>query len=82
MYSMAEKLAGALGATVTGGVLGAMGYVAARGQVVEQPASAITGIYLCTALLPAVAMLASCLALARYDLSQDTLASARSSGAR
>ena len=32
VYSMAEKLAGAMGATVTGLILGAMGYVAARGR--------------------------------------------------
>jgi Na+/melibiose symporter-like transporter len=79
---MAEKLAGAMGATVTGLILGAMGYVAARGQAVVQPESAITAIYLCTALVPALAMLASCAALTRYDLSEGRLEEAREAAAR
>jgi GPH family glycoside/pentoside/hexuronide:cation symporter len=74
---MAEKLAGAIGAAVTGALLGAMGYVPSRGQPVEQPDSAILGIYLCVAVVPALAMLASCLALARYDLDEASLADAR-----
>jgi Na+/melibiose symporter-like transporter len=54
-----------------------MGYVAARGQVVEQPQSAILAIYLCVAVVPALAMLASCIALARYDLDEQALLNAR-----
>jgi GPH family glycoside/pentoside/hexuronide:cation symporter len=77
LYSMAEKLAGAIGAAVTATLLGALGYVASRGQPVEQPESAILGIYLCVAVVPALAMLASCLALARYDLDEATLVDAR-----
>lgn len=78
LYSMAEKVAGALGAATTGLVLAAFGYVASRTGTAVQPASAVLGVKLCLAVIPAVAMLASCLVLARYDLDEAALERARS----
>lgn len=77
LYSMAEKVAGALGAAITGLVLAAFGYVASRNGTAVQPASAVLGVKLCLAVIPAIAMLASCLVLARYDLDETALERAR-----
>jgi glycoside/pentoside/hexuronide:cation symporter, GPH family len=77
LYSMAEKVAGALGAATTGLMLAAFGYVASRTGNAVQPASAILGVKLCLAVIPAMAMLASCVVLARYDLDEAALQRAR-----
>ncbi|MDE1145843.1 MAG: MFS transporter [Azospirillaceae bacterium] len=47
VYTVVERASFALAASMTGIVLGAMGYVASKGGPVAQPPSAILGIYLC-----------------------------------
>ena len=74
LYTTVEKLATALGVAFTGVVLGSLGYIATRGEDVVQPPSAITGIYLCFALIPAAFMALSCVFIAMYDLTEDKLA--------
>jgi len=74
VYTTVEKFASAVGIAITGAVLGVMGYIASTGgQQVVQPQSAITGIYLCFALFPAVLIAFSCVFIARYDLTEEKL---------
>ena len=81
MYTTVEKLAGALGTGASGVFLGLMGYVQSRGGVtVEQPASAITAIYISTAVFPAVLQMLGMIILVRwYDLSPEKLKQAAAS---
>lgn len=75
LYTVIEKLAFALGAAATGIVLGAAGYVQGKGLAnVTQPESAITAIFLLASVVPMVLLLASCVLLKFYDLSESKLA--------
>ncbi len=74
LYTTVEKLGAAGGVAITGIVLGVMGYVASTaGQDIVQPPSAITGIYLCFSVIPALLIAASCLFVALYDLDEAKL---------
>lgn len=78
VYVFVEQAASAIGIAVIGVLLGTMGYVEAlEGQRVAQPDSALLGIQLCTSVVPAALMVASLLAMSRYDLSADRLATLR-----
>ncbi len=77
-FVFVEQAAGAFGVAIIGFVLATMGYVATtEGRVVQQPQSAILGIYVCMAILPALFQLVSILAISRYDLSAEKLAGMR-----
>jgi GPH family glycoside/pentoside/hexuronide:cation symporter len=72
VYTIAEKLAYALGAGITGILLGASGYVkATAGAAVVQPASAISAIYFLASIGPMILLVLSCVALIFYDLSEE-----------
>ncbi|WP_159982002.1 MULTISPECIES: MFS transporter [unclassified Novosphingobium] len=75
VYTLVEKLAYALGAALTGIVLGKTGYIqnAAHG---EQPASAIEAIYWLASFIPFAFLVASIVALCFYDLDEDKFAKA------
>ncbi len=75
IYTTIEKVAFALGVTILGTFLGAMGYVQSTGTAVEQPASAITALYICIGLAPITGAITSCLFLWNYDLSEEKLKS-------
>jgi GPH family glycoside/pentoside/hexuronide:cation symporter len=77
LYTTVEKLASALGVAAVGAFLGAMGYVASRGGIAEQPDSAILAIQICVAVFPAVVNGASFIALLFYDLSETKLKALR-----
>jgi GPH family glycoside/pentoside/hexuronide:cation symporter len=77
IYTMVEKLSYALGATITGIVLGKSGYIQGAGAAaanIVQPPSAITAIYILASFMPMALLLASCIALKYYDLSEARLA--------
>jgi GPH family glycoside/pentoside/hexuronide:cation symporter len=74
LWSAVEKGATAVGGLLIGLVLEVMGFVESTGEVVAQPESALTGIVLGAAVLPAFFMLASLPLLARYPLTQERLA--------
>jgi GPH family glycoside/pentoside/hexuronide:cation symporter len=74
LWSAVEKGATAVGGLLIGLVLDVMGFVESTGAVVAQPDSALTGIVLGAAVLPAFFMLASLPLLARYPLTQERLA--------
>lgn len=76
-YTTVEKLAFALGATLTGLILQWSGYIPSRGMHVEQPESAITGIYICVAIAPAVAVALSVLCAWLYPLNAKGLETLR-----
>jgi GPH family glycoside/pentoside/hexuronide:cation symporter len=77
LYTTVEKAAGALGTGISGLFLGAMGYVQSRGGAVEQPPSAITAIYISTAVFPAIlSLLGASMLLAWYDLTPEKLKAA------
>ncbi len=77
-YSMAEKLASAIGLALTGGFLGAMGYLSSSGGApVRQPDSALLGISIAVGALPAAMMLTSCALLMFYDLTEQRLVALR-----
>lgn len=66
-YTTVEKISGALGISVSGWVLGYMGYVASTtDQAVVQSDDAILGIRIVFAVLPALAMGLSLVALYAY----------------
>jgi GPH family glycoside/pentoside/hexuronide:cation symporter len=78
-YSMAEKLASAIGLALTGGFLGAMGYLSSTGgALVRQPDSALLGISLAVGLVPAAMLTASCVLIWFYDLTEQRLIALRS----
>ena len=68
-----DKLAAAAGIAVMGGFLNAMGYVTSFTGKAVQPPSAILAIYICLAVVPAIAMLISILVVLRYDLDEAAL---------
>ena len=79
IYTMMEKVAFAIGVSLTGLFLGAMGYIESRaGVATAQPDSAILAIYICAAILPASGMLISAIFIAFYDLKEDKLKAATS----
>ncbi|MCE7796263.1 glycoside-pentoside-hexuronide (GPH):cation symporter [Sphingobium sufflavum] len=81
VYTIIEKLAYALGAALTGILLGASGYVQATGGTsVVQPDSAIDAIYFLASICPMILLALSCVALAYYDLSEEKLAAAVEEG--
>lgn len=73
LWSAVEKGATAVGGLLIGVLLDLMGFVKSTGDVVMQPDSAITGIIIGSAVLPAAFMLASLPLLFRYPLSQQSL---------
>ncbi len=77
VYTMVEKLSFALGAAATGIVLGRAGYIQGTGNTAAvQPQSAIKAIYMLASTLPMLLLLASCVALWFYSLSEQRLADA------
>jgi GPH family glycoside/pentoside/hexuronide:cation symporter len=74
LYTTIEKLGSAFGAGLAGATLSFAGYIATtEGVAVVQPASAITGIYICLAVLPAITAIISAIAMFWYDLSEEKL---------
>ena len=73
LWSAVEKGATAVGGLLIGLVLDATGFVKSTGALVEQPDSAITGIVIGAAVLPALFMFASLPLLISYPLSQEKL---------
>jgi GPH family glycoside/pentoside/hexuronide:cation symporter len=68
-----DKLSAAAGIAIMGAFLSGMGYVASTTGTVQQPLSAIMAIYICLAIVPALAMLFGIIALTRYDLDEAKL---------
>jgi len=78
MYTTIEKFSFAIGAALTGVYLGASGYVAKLNPATaEQPEQAITAIYYCQSVLPAVLVLMAAGFMIFYRLDASTLASLR-----
>src|SRR3546814_3866259 len=74
VYTIVEKLAYAIGAGLTGLLLGASGYIkATSGTAVVQPQSAIDAIYFLESIGPMLLLALSFVALKYYDLSEEQL---------
>ncbi len=74
VYTIVEKLAYAIGAGLTGLLLGTSGYIkATSGTAVVQPQSAIDAIYFLASIGPMILLALSCIALKYYDLSEEKL---------
>lgn len=74
LYTTVEKLASAFGVALIGTLLGAMGYVQSTGDgQIEQPASAITAIYICISFVPFTVEIVCLILLTRYRLTKDKL---------
>jgi len=71
IFSMAEKMAFAVGGAASGLLLGAMGYVSSTTGTAVQPASAILAVYLSISVLPAGLLVVSVLLLTQYRLGED-----------
>jgi GPH family glycoside/pentoside/hexuronide:cation symporter len=71
-YTTAEKLAGAVGVSLTGAVLQSAGYVPSFSGGAAQPPAALLAIRICFSFAPALLTLLSCLLLIPYRL-DDTL---------
>jgi GPH family glycoside/pentoside/hexuronide:cation symporter len=82
VWSAIEKGATAIGGLLIGLVLDFMGFIEATGALVTQPESAVTGIILGSAVMPAIFMFASLPFLLRYPLSQERLAAMATAEAR
>ena len=77
VYTMIEKLSYALGASITGIVLGRSGYVQGMGKALgAQPPSAIEAMYWLGSILPMLLLLAGGVALLFYNLTEAKLAEA------
>jgi GPH family glycoside/pentoside/hexuronide:cation symporter len=77
VYTIVEKIAFALGAALTGVVLGMAGYVqGTAAQHVQQPASALTAIYWLCSFVPIGLLLLSMVALYFYRLDEGDLVGA------
>ncbi len=77
-YTMAEKLASAIGLALTGGFLGAMGYLSSSdGALVRQPDSALLAISIAVGALPALMLVTSCVLIGFYDLTEQRLVALR-----
>lgn len=68
VFTTVEKISGALGPFVIGILLQTMGLIAARGEIVEQPPSALTAIHLGVSIVPAILCFAALPLLWRYNL--------------
>ncbi len=80
-YSLVEKTAFALSPLVLTLILGALGYrESVDNAFVEQSDSALMGIYLNIAIVPAVCNLLATFVLLRYDLTEEKLKSLRAAG--
>jgi glycoside/pentoside/hexuronide:cation symporter, GPH family len=78
IYTIVEKLGFALGAAVTGAVLSFSGYLPTTGgQLIQQPASAIAGLYAGASWIPAMLMLLSTILMLFYQLDEAALREAR-----
>jgi len=78
IFSVAEKSSTALGVALVGLTLGAMHYVEnANGEFLQQSASAIRGIYICFALLPALFILFGAWLISYYELTEAKLMASR-----
>lgn len=74
LYIMVEKLGQAIGASMTGIILGLFGYVQSRaGSHVIQPQSAVVGITLCYSVFSSLFLLASVAIMAFYPLDERTM---------
>jgi glycoside/pentoside/hexuronide:cation symporter, GPH family len=73
VYTVVEKVAFALGAALTGIILGNTGYIEGAAGLAEQPASAITAIYWLASFIPLGFIAVSALALLFYDLDEAKL---------
>jgi GPH family glycoside/pentoside/hexuronide:cation symporter len=82
VWSAIEKGATAVGGLLIGLVLDFMGFVESTGALVAQPESAITGIIVGSAVIPALFMFGSLPFLLRYPLSQERLAAMATAEAR
>ncbi len=81
-YSLVEKSAYALSPVVLSLILAAFGYRESVNEaVVEQTRSALTGIYLNIAIVPAVCNALAALVLLRYDLTEEKLRELRAAQA-
>jgi GPH family glycoside/pentoside/hexuronide:cation symporter len=75
VYTTIEKVAYALGPAVSGVILGSFGYIQSTGAPVAQPASAITGIYICL-IFPIITSAIMLLLFTQYKLNETMLAGA------
>lgn len=83
IYTIVEKLGFALGAGITGAVLSFSGYLATTGgTLIQQPASAIAGLYAGASWIPALLILVSMGLMLFYKLDEAALRSAREAEAR
>ncbi|MDP3550476.1 MAG: MFS transporter [Novosphingobium sp.] len=74
VYTIIEKISYALGAAVTGIILGNSGYIQGIGvAAANQPPSAITAIYLLASVIPLGFLALSAIALLFYDLDEKKL---------
>jgi GPH family glycoside/pentoside/hexuronide:cation symporter len=79
-FTTVEKASMAVGVAIVGMVLSFTGYIPTPGAEVQQPASAIAGIYASFALLPAIFLVISAAVISFYRLDEATLKSATLSG--
>ena len=77
VYTTVEKISFALGPALAGLLLGAAGYIQSPDPAVEQPAAAVTVIYVCAAIIPVATLAIGCLLLIGYDLKEETLETSR-----
>lgn len=82
VWSAVEKGATAVGGLLIGLILDFMGFIESTGALVAQPESAITGIVIGSAVIPALFMSGSLPFLLRYPLSQERLAAMATAEAR
>ena len=74
LFTTVEKFANALGVAIVGYALGAMGFIKGGGtEMVQQPPSAETAMWLGISLVPLVTSLLSCLAILPYNLTAQRL---------
>lgn len=74
LWTAGETAAFAVGPGLVGLVLGIFGFISSSGsEVVAQPDSALWGIVVALAVLPAIAMALSLLLISRYRLTEDVL---------
>lgn len=77
VYTVVEKVAFALGAALTGIILGRTGYIEGGAAAANQPAAAIEAIYWLASFIPLGFLVLSVIALLFYDLTEEKLAAAR-----
>lgn len=74
LYITVEKLGQAIGASLTGIILGVFGYIEAGGGIiVDQPASAVLGITLCYSVFSTGFLILSVIAMQFYPLEERTM---------